>query len=207
MTARRLVPMVLLAVLVLLLAGAAVWALTKAPNSADLTVHNGTGETFSAQQFSLVLTTTVSSGTERRSVGRLIAYTAPDQMVVFQVNPTTKRLGTVPADGITEAIDQYTAVTAGSTNWVRQGSHFERTESLRVYSARLSGKTASTGSTVPGIVHEIAVVRGGYLVYVHLNVLVKSQVSANGQTAVGGSEQETLHLVRINGARAPAVTS
>ena len=46
---RRIVPLALLAVLGLLALGFAVLALTMAPNSADLAVHNGTDETFSAR--------------------------------------------------------------------------------------------------------------------------------------------------------------
>jgi hypothetical protein len=188
-------------VLTLLTIGFAVLALTMAPNSADLAVHNGTAETFSAHQFSLQLADTTSSarGAAQSSV-RLVDYAAPDHMGVYRAGPRSQLLGSLNPRAITTALEQYLAITAGPTNWIRHGSNFHRTESLQDYAAVQNEKTAASGT-----VAETAIVRGGYLIAVVLTLRVKSQTDEAGQTVAGGTARETLHLLRINGVRTPAV--
>jgi hypothetical protein len=199
MSSRRSVPLALLAVLALLTLGFAVLALVTAPKSADLAVHNGTAETLSARQFSLNLFSASRTGQNAaQTETRVIDYSAPDRMVVYRATPALHLLGSLHPDAIEMAIAQYTAVTAGSTHWARNGSHFDRTESLSAYEARQGGKDAP-----PGTVTEQAVVRGGYLVAVILNLKVESITDANGQKTVGGTVKEILHFLRINGAKAP----
>jgi hypothetical protein len=203
MAPHRVIPLVLLAVLGLLTLGFAVLALTMSPNSADLAVHNGTDETFSAQQFSIQLTDTQanSQGTAQSSV-RVIEFTAPNRLQVFQASPKLHLLGSVHGRALVTAITEYAAITGGSTGWVRHGSHFDRSESLTAYAQRLGQKSVATGT-----VAETAVVRSGYLVADVLTLHIKSATGPNGPTAVGGTAQETLHVLRINGAKAPAVNS
>jgi hypothetical protein len=203
MAPHRVIPVALLAVLVLLTLGFAVLALTMAPNSADLAVHNGTDETFSAHQFSIQLTDTEANGqgTAQSSV-RVIVYTAPNRLVVYRASPKLHLLGSVHGAALVTAINEYAAITGGSTGWVRHGSHFDRTESLAAYAQRLGQKAAATGT-----VAETAVVRSGYLVADSLILHIKSASGPNGQTAAGGTAQETLHVLRINGAKAPAINS
>ena len=203
MAPQRVVPLVLLAVLGLLTLGFAVLALTMAPNSADLAVHNGTDETFSAHQFSIQLTDTQSDAQgATRSEVRVVDFSAPDRLVVYRASPKLHLLGSLHDGAVVTAIGQYAAITGGTSGWTRHGSHFDRTESLQAYVGRLNQKTAATGT-----VAETAVVRGGYLVADILTLHVNSATGPNGQTAAGGTAQEILHVLRINGAKAPAVTS
>ena len=200
---RRIVPLALLAVLGLLALGFAILALTMAPNSADLAVHNGTDETFSAHQFSIQLTDTQSNGQgATRSEVRVVDFSIPDRLVVYRASPKLHFLGSLHGGAVVTAIDQYAAITGGSSGWIRHGSHFDRTETLRAYVGRLNQRTAATGT-----VAETAVVRDGYLVADILTLHVNSATGPGGQTAAGGTAQEILHVLRINGAKAPAVTS
>ena len=203
MAPHRIVPIVLLSVLGLLTLVFAVVALSQAPNSADLAVHNGTDETFSSNQFTIQLTDIRSSGsgTAQSSV-RLIDYNGPNTILVYTLDPTRHLVATVHGGGVVTAISQYAALTGGSTGWVRHGSHFDRSESIQAYAARLNQKTVTTGT-----VAETAVVRDGYLVADDLVLHINSAQLSNGQTAQGGTAQEILHVLRINGAKAPAVSS
>ena len=203
MTPHRLVPTVLLAALVLLTIGFAVLALFMAPNSATLTVHNGTLETFSGDQFSMsVATRTVSSQQQGVAAEVLVVnYNSPDRIVITRAAPKPHLSKTVPQDEVTTELSRYTAVTAGPTDWVRQGSHFERTETIKEFSARQGQPNG-----LPGQVKETAFVRNGYLTLLELTLHANVASSTSGEP-VSISEQETLHLLRINGAQAPAVTS
>src|SRR5580704_2843878 len=130
--ARRIVPIALLAVLGLLAVGFAILALTMAPNSADLAVHNGTDETFSAHQFSIQLTDTQSNGQgATRSEVRVVDFSTPDRLVVYRASPKLHFLGSLHGGAVVTAIDQYTAITGGSSGWTRNGSRVGRTETRR----------------------------------------------------------------------------
>jgi hypothetical protein len=202
---RRSVPLALLAVLTLLTVGAAVLALTMAPNSADLAVHNATAETFSGPQFSLQLIDTVAAASGTSQTVRVVDYRAPDRMVVYRATPTLHLAASLHGREITTAINQYLAVTGGSTNWVRHGSLFSRTESLRAFEAgqQAAGQPEATGAS--GTVAQTAIVRGGYLVAVTLRLKVEGLTEANGQKVAGGTALETVRLLRINGAAPPAI--
>ena len=203
MAPHRIVPILLLSVLGLLTVIFAVVALSQAPNSADLAVHNGTDETFSSQQFTIELTDIRSSGAgTTQSNVRLIDYTGPNTILVYSLAPSRHLVATVHGGGVVTAINQYAALTGGSTGWVRHGSHFDRSESIQAYAIRLKQKTVTTGT-----VAETAVVRDGYLVADNLVLHINSARLSSGQIAEGGTAQEILHVVRINGAKAPAVSS
>jgi hypothetical protein len=206
MASRRPVPLALMAVLIVLTLGFAVLALTMSPNSANLTVQNGTAETFSASQFSIQLTETITiaGGAQNGQGGaqsevRVIDFTAPDRLVVVRVSPKLRR--SFHGQIVRTTILQYAALTSGGPDWIRQGSHFVRTQSLQSFAAGQGQKTSASGA-----VTEAAVVRNGYLVATDFTLHVKSQ-TANGQTAPGGTSHETLHLLRVNGGQAPAVNS
>jgi hypothetical protein len=205
MIQRSQVPSVLVTALAVLTAGFALLAIFMSPEGADVAVQNGTGETFEASSFSLDLTSSVSSGpgTGTLSQERLITYTAPDHMVVYRISPSRALLGTLTSKAIKAVLAGYAAVTAGSTPWVRDGTFFERTESLVQFSARVS-PTVPPERAAQGKVYETAIVSGGYLVYVNLHVIVPNQTTAGGQQAPGGVVGETFHLIKINGSLAPA---
>jgi hypothetical protein len=208
MVRHRQVPLVLVALLALLTLGFAVLALSMAPGSASLAVQNGTAETFGsplgADPFTLNLTSSVSAGQGSGVITqvRLIEYQAPGRMVVYRTSAPKKKLGTLGAAAIDKVLSGYAAVTAGSTPWVRAGSRFTRTESLVVFSARVSQQPSAKGT-----VYETAVVRAGELVLVNLRVVVPPEATTGGQSAPGGVIGETFHLLRINRSTAPSSTS
>lgn len=189
-------------------AGAVALGLRMSPSSAVLTVQNATAATFGyplgSQSFTLDLTSSVSSGkgTGTISQERTIDYRSPGHMVVYRAGPPVKLLGTLGADAITSVLTGYAAVTAGTTPWIRHGSHFARTESLVAFSARVSHIRSAEGK-----VYETAVVRDGYLVLVNLHVIVLGQTRVNGRITPGGIIGETFDLVRIGAGPAPAVNS
>jgi hypothetical protein len=203
MIQRSQVPLALLTVLAVLTAGFATLALLTSPRAADLTVQNGTAETYASSSFSLTLTSTVSSGPGSGVLSqvRLVTYKAPDHMVAYQVTPEKKLLGSLNAAAIAKVLTGYAAVTSGATPWQSDGSHFTRTESLVTFSARVSHQPSAQGK-----VYETAVVHSGYLVYVNLHVVVPNQTTAGGQQAPGGVVGEIFHVLKINGTPTPALT-
>jgi hypothetical protein len=202
---RTRVPLTLLAILAVLTAGFAVLGLFMAPSGAVLAVRNGTAATFGSPpgsvSFTLEVSTSVSApGTSSGREVRLIAFRAPGHMAVYQTNPSLKLLGRLGASAILQVLGEYDALTGGSTPWLRHGSQFERAESLADFTSRVSRQKSLSGT-----VHETAVVRGGYLVQVHLEIAVPTQKSGGGQSVTGGTEQENFDFVRIGGTTAPAV--
>jgi hypothetical protein len=207
MARRNLIPLILVAGLAVLTAGFAVLAVLKSPKAVDLTVQNGTAATFGASSFALDLTSSVSSGpgTGTLTQVRLITYQAPSHMVVYRESPNRALLGTLSATAIKSVLSGYSAVTGGTTPWVRVGTHYQRTESLVEFSARVSPRVAR--QSAQGQVYETADVDGGYLVYVNLHVIVPNQTTTGGQQAPGGVVGETFRVLKINGSPAPAVAS
>jgi hypothetical protein len=63
------------------------------------------------------------------------------------------------------------------------------------------GSCAPRPATVHGQVHENAAVRSGYLVGVHVTVVVPPQTLSNGRPAAHGSVNEALVLLQIDGTR------
>jgi hypothetical protein len=191
MNSRRRIPLVFLAVLTAPTAVFAVLALTEAPASANVTVQNGTTETFAySPQFLLeqvVTTSTLRSG-PALSATRLLTYNAPDHLTIYQTQPTTRTLKLHSSADVQQILGQYVAITAGSTPWVNHGSRFTRTESLQPFFHRVTGKPS-----LPGKVTETAIVRGGYLVYIHL---LEITTGAGPQIRVS---TETYAVLRIDG--------
>jgi hypothetical protein len=204
MIQRNQIPLVLVSALAVLTAAFALLAIFTSPKGTDLAVQNGTAATFGASSFSLDLTSSVSSGPGSGTLSqiRLITYTSPDHMVVYRITPNRQLLGNLNADAINSVLTGYAAVTGGTTPWVRDGSRYERTESLVAFSARVSHQRSALGK-----VYETADVRNGFLVYVNLHVIVPDQTTTGGQQAPGGVVGETFRLITINGSKVPGTTS
>ena len=205
---RNRIPPVLLSLLALLTALFALVALHGAPPSAVLTVQNGTAETFGtplgSQPFSMDLTISVSSGPGggQLSQVRLVIYAPPAHMAVYQTHPTLTLLGNLRRDAIEADLASYAAVTGGATPWVRHGSRFERTESLTAFTLRVHNSSGARGT-----VDETAIVRGDYLVYLHVGEVVPAQTLSTGQSITVERFAETFRLLRVDGSAAPAIGS
>jgi hypothetical protein len=210
---RNVIPLVLLAVLAALTGIFAGLAATAAPDSSSLVVQNATGETFGypdgATNFSMHLISTVSSGlgTGNLSQVRLVDFAGPDRMAVYQTGTHLRLIAVLNQAAINCALDAYTAMVAGTTPWTTStrsaaGSTYRRTESLAEYSARVPravGTECTPRSTVVhGTVLEVATVRSGFLVTLHLTIVVPPQTFNGGTLAARGIEGETLQLLQIN---------
>jgi hypothetical protein len=209
---RNLVPFALVGVLLVLTAVFAVLGATSAPSGATVAVQNGSSKTFGSPtgstSFAMDVVTSVAagSGAPAATQVRLVAYTPPSRMAVYQVGPTTKLLGLLSQDAIDRDLSVYSALVGGSTPWTSAGDNtYQRTESLADYSARVP--RAAPGSCLPvqvavhGQVEERAVVRSGYFVAMRLTVVVPPQRLANGQPAPHGVEGQALVLTKVNGTR------
>ena len=197
MPRRNLIPFALLSVLALLTLLFAVLGASSAPSGATLTVQNGSGRTFGSPTGStpftmeLVVGTGTGAGAGTTSQARLIDYVPPDRMALYQVGTKLQLLGLLDQAAITCALSSYTAVVGGPTPWTASGDAYTRTESLASYSARVP--TVTGGSCVPhpatvhGQVYENAAVRSGYLVGVHVTVVVPPQTLSNGRPAATGA--------------------
>jgi hypothetical protein len=209
MPRRNVIPLVLLAVLGVLTALFAALAVSASPGSATVTVQNASGATFGsptgAASFSMNLINTLSSGpnTGTLTQARLIDYVPPDRMAVYQAGPRRTLLAVLSPAAVTCALSGYGTIVGGTTPWTAEGTGFGRTESLMTYSARVPhpvGRTCEPKPTpVHGQVFETAVVKGGYLVNLHLTIVVPPQTLDDGTQAAHGIEGETLQLLQVNG--------
>ncbi len=204
MHGRGSIPHILLGLLTALTGGAIALSLLTGPPGANVILQNATAATYGSPlgttSFTLNLASSVStSGTSGFiTQTRRVVYAPSDGMIVYQTQPTVKRLGRVPKDGISTVLIQYAAVTGGPSDWTQSGTHLIRTETLGAFSRRVSGQIPAAH----GMVHETAVVRGGYLVEVTLNVVVPRQ-----QAAPGDVINQTYRILRVNGQAAPALSS
>jgi hypothetical protein len=189
MDSRRRIPLVMLAVLTALTAVFAVLALTEAPASANVTVQNGTTETFAYSRHFLleqvVTESTLRSG-PALSATRLVTYDSPDHLTIYQTQPTTRTLKLNDVADTQSILSQYVAITAGSAPWVNHGSRFTRTELLQPFFHRVTDKPS-----LPGKVTETAILRGGYVVYIHLLEITTG--------AVPQYRTETYAVLKIDG--------
>ncbi len=212
MPRRNGIPLTLLAVLTALTAVFAAVAVMAAPDGATLVVQNGTAETFGsplgANSFSMDLTSQISAGpgTGTLSQTRLIKFVPPSHLAVYRTGPPVSLLGTLGSSAIQPALAGYAAIVAGPSHWVRQGSQFVRTETLQAFVARVRPPSRVPVTTAHGKVFEIAIVRGGYLVYLKISLVVPNQTLAGGTPAVTGMEGTTIRLLQINGRTAPAIS-
>jgi hypothetical protein len=200
MPRRNLIPLVVLAVLTALTAGSAVLGARKAPTSTTIQVQNAAEETFGAPTgtnswiMELLTSVNVGVGTANGTTERLIQYSAPNRMVVYDVSGSSAKIaGVLRQPAISCVLSSYSAMLQGDRSWNQKGSTFQRTESLADYSARVPRANGSTceavASTTQGQVHEVAVLRSDYL------VAARAQVVAPAH----GSQGETLVFIRIGG--------
>jgi hypothetical protein len=203
MPRRNLVPLVLLAVLAVLTAVFAVVGAASAPTSTTIQVQNAAEKTFGTPTganswvMELVTSVNVGVGTANGRTTRIIEYSAPDRMAVFDVSGSSARLaGVLRQPAISCVLSSYSAMLQGPGSWTQvpwkqQGQKFTRTESLADYSARVPRANGATCEAVPstqqGQVHETAVIRSDYLVASQAQVVVPAN----------GTQSETLAFVRI----------
>jgi hypothetical protein len=199
---RKRIPELLLTVMGLLAAGFAVLAVSEVPNSADVTVHNATLQSYSSNSFTLDLIFTVSAGTGSGVLKQVreVVYRSPTYMQVSQISPTAKTYGQIQLNKVAGELKDYESVTAGKVSWVQHGSVFTRTEPLTSYINRTEPSQVSKGvSTVSGVAHETAIIHNGYLISVDVNAIVPNQTLAGGQQAAGARIGEVYQLVTVNG--------
>jgi hypothetical protein len=200
MPRRNLVPLMLLVVLTVLAAVFAVLGAASAPTSTTIQVQNASEQTFGAPPganswiMELLTSVNVGVGTANGTTERLIDYSAPNRMVVYNVSGSSAKIaGVLRQPAISCVLSSYSAMLQGQASWDQTGSTFKRTESLADYSARVPRANGSTceavASTTQGQVHEVAVLRSDYL------VAARAQVVAPAH----GSQGETLVFIRIGG--------
>lgn len=195
MERRARIPLALLALLAVLTVVFAVVALAMAPSSASLTVQNGTSATYGSpagsQSLSLSLRD-VTPGASASITLRFLNFAPPATMSIFQTQPTARRFGVLHADAVRGLVDSFAAMTGGSGAWTAHGSTFTRTESLTAFHQRINEPGVSSDRVL-----ETAIVRGGYL------VAFRYRIVSAGQT----QHVLTVHILRVNGAKTPAVSS
>lgn len=198
MPRRNLIPLALLAVLVVLTAFLAVVGLRSAPTATTIQVQNAAEKTFGTPTganswiMELVTSVNVGVGTANGTTERLIDYTAPDRMVVYDVSGSSAKLaGVLRQPAVSCVLSSYAAMLQGQNSWQQNGATFKRTESLADYSARVpraSGTTCSAvASSTEGQVRETAILQSDYLVAARAQVVVPAH----------GTQGETLVFIRI----------
>ncbi|HSZ38061.1 MAG TPA: hypothetical protein VK773_13285 [Acidimicrobiales bacterium] len=199
MPRRNLVPLVLLAVLTVLTAVFAVLGFRSSPTATTIQVQNAAEKTFGAPTganswiMELITSVSVGAGTGSGTTEeRIIDYSAPDRMVVYDVSGSSAKLaGVLHQPAISCVLSTYSAMLQGDASWKQTGQTFTRTESLADYAARVphaSGTSCSpVGTTTQGQVRETAVIHSDYLVASRAQVVVAAQ----------GVQGETLVFVKI----------
>ena len=210
MPRRNLVPLLVLALLGVLTAVFAVVGAASAPTATTIAIHDATEKTFGAPTGStswvtdLLTTLSVGGGVGNGTTQqRIIDYIVPDRMVVYDVGTTTKLAGVLHEPAVSCVLRSYSAMLGGQASWNQKGERYTRTESLADYSARVPRTGATTcgtvASTAQGQVHELAIIRSGYLVAVRVQLVVPSQTLAGGRPATHGVQDETLVFIEIGG--------
>jgi hypothetical protein len=197
MPRRNLVPLVLLAVLAVLTAVFAVVGAAAAPTATTIQVQNAAAKTFGTpagtNSWIMELITSANVGTGNGTTQeRIIAYSAPTRMVVYNVGGSSAKLaGVLHQPAISCVLSSYSAMLQGQAAWQQKGGTYTRTESLAEYSARVPHANGTNceavTSTTQGQVHETAIVRSDYLVAARAQVVVPTQ----------GTQGETLVFIRI----------
>ncbi len=196
---RNFVPLVLLAVLTVLTAVFAVVGAASAPTATTIQVQNAAEQTFGTPTganswiMELITSVTVGGGVANGTTQeRVVSYSAPTRMVVYDVSGSSAKLaGVLRQPAISCVLSTYTAILGGQKGWQQKGGTFTRTESLADYSARVPRASGNTCEPVPsttqGQVHETAVIRSDYLVAAQAQVVVPAH----------GIQGETLVFIRI----------
>lgn len=199
MPRRNLIPLLLLAVLAVLTALFAVLGVRNAPTSTTIQVQNAAEMTFGTPTganswiLELITSVNVGVGTANGTTERLIDYSAPDRMVVYDVSGNSAKIaGVLRQPAVSCVLSSYAAMLQGPASWTQKtGGTFTRTESLSEYSARVprpSGTTCqAVANTSQGQVHSTAIIRSGYLIAARARVVAPTQ----------GVQSETLVFVRI----------
>jgi hypothetical protein len=197
MPRRNLVPLVLLAVLAVLTAVFAVVGAAAAPTATTIQVQNAAAKTFGTpagtNSWIMELITSANVGTGNGTTQeRIIAYSAPTRMVVYNVGGSSAKLaGVLHQPAISCVLSSYSAMLQGQGAWQQKGGTYTRTESLAAYSARVPHANGTNceavTSTTQGQVHETAIVRSDYLVAARAQVVVPKH----------GTQGETLVFIRI----------
>jgi hypothetical protein len=197
MPRRNLVPLVLLAVLAVLTAVFAVVGAAAAPTATTIQVQNAAAKTFGTpagtNSWIMELITSANVGTGNGTTQeRIIAYSAPTRMVVYNVGGSSAKLaGVLHQPAISCVLSSYSAMLQGQGAWQQKGGTYTRTESLAEYSARVPHANGTNceavTSTTQGQVHETAIVRSDYLVAARAQVVVPKH----------GTQGETLVFIRI----------
>jgi hypothetical protein len=198
MPRRNLVPLVLLAVLTVLTAVFAVVGAASAPTSTTIQVQNAAEQTFGTPTgtnswiMELVTSVNVGVGTANGTTERLIDYSAPARMVVYDVSGSSAKIaGVLHQPAISCVLSSYAAMLQGQESWKQKGGTFTRTESLADYSARVPHANGTTCEPVPsstqGQVHETAILRSDFLVAARAQVVAPTH----------GTQGETLVFIRI----------
>jgi hypothetical protein len=197
MPRRNLVPLVLLAVLAVLTAVFAVVGAAAAPTATTIQVQNAAAKTFGTpagtNSWIMELITSANVGTGNGTTQeRIIAYSAPTRMVVYNVGGSSAKLaGVLHQPAISCVLSSYSAMLQGQAAWQQKGGTYTRTESLAEYSARVPHANGTNcqavTSTTQGQVHETAIVRSDYLVAARAQVVVPKH----------GTQGETLVFIRI----------
>jgi hypothetical protein len=128
-------------------------------------------------------------------------------MAVYKTQPKLSLLGRESKDAIRVDLLDYVAIIGGTTPWSGGGPHYDRTEPLTTFVARVNPKLGAQGRAVQGKVYETAVVHDDFLVYLEVNLDVPKQALDGGRLTAGGLQREIFQLLRINGSPAPAVGS
>lgn len=219
MRRRNRVPFALLAALAVLTVLFAALAASSSPDSSSLVVQNATGETFGypdgASSFSMHFIETAAAGTGSATTFtqvRLVNFSGPGRMAVYESGAQRKLLAVLDQPAIDCALRAYTAMVGGSTPWAfsgtsttagSAGSIYRRTEILSAYSSRVPRATGSVCApqtdVVRGTVHELAIVRSGFLIRLRTAIVVPPQTVAGGTLAAHGVVGEILELLQING--------
>lgn len=199
MPRRNSIPLVLLAVLAVLTAVFAVLGAASAPTATTIQVQNAAAKTFGTptgdNSWVVELITSVKVGAGNGSATtqeRIIDYSAPARMVVYDVSGTSAKLaGVLHQPAVSCVLSSYAAMLQGDASWTQKGEKYTRTETVAEYSARVPHASGASCEPVPsttaGQVHETAVIRSDYLVATRAQVDVPSH----------GTQGETLVFIKI----------
>lgn len=178
-----LLPVVVLALLTVLALGAAVLALSEAPATSDLTVHNGAGETLATPSLSALYSS--SSPVETVRVDLL----GPDLLKETLLKGGPVKTLTIKGSRSQEVLGPFSALLK-ITGFSARGSTYVATEPASTL------VPPDEASQVTGSIRYTATVSGGYLVDLVEHYTVKTP---------GGPESGTYHyrITDLGGQRTP----
>jgi hypothetical protein len=183
-------PLAIVSLLTVLAIGAAILGLSQAPSTADLTVHNGTGETLQNPDLTAIFRSNSPAETVR------VVVRASDRVseTLLEGGPGGAPLRTVSRTGskaVTEALQPLSALLKIS-GFAPRGSSYVATQQASTL------VSPAEASEVSGSINYIATVRDGYLV---------ALVERYRVTVPGGTESGTdyFRITDIGGRAAPAI--